>query len=85
MAQVASLTVKQTEFSDGGWYRCEASNKLGRVETQATVTVYCAPSLAYEDKLKDTQTLKAGASLVLTVDVTGMPTPKVSHVIFSSF
>lgn len=33
-----SLTIKDTDAKDGGWYRCEASNKLGRVQTQCTVT-----------------------------------------------
>jgi len=76
--EVASLTVKHAELSDGGWYRCEASNKLGRVQTQCTVTVYCAPTIDYEAKLKETQTLKAGKSLILTANVSGMPEPKVT-------
>ena len=34
-----SLTIKETDAKDGGFYRCEASNKLGRVQTQCCVTV----------------------------------------------
>ena len=40
----AVLTISDAALSDAGWYRCEASNKLGRVETQCTLTVsskYC--------------------------------------------
>jgi len=36
----AVLTVSDAELKDAGWYRCEATNKLGRVETQCTLTVY---------------------------------------------
>lgn len=35
----AVLEITSTEFQDGALYRCEASNRLGRVETEATVTV----------------------------------------------
>ena len=35
----ASLDLKETSVSDGGMYRCEAVNKLGRVETQCTLEV----------------------------------------------
>lgn len=36
----AVLTISDAEVKDAGWYRCEASNKLGRVETQCSLTVY---------------------------------------------
>lgn len=36
---MASLTVKDADLRDTGAYRCEASNKLGRVETQCVLTV----------------------------------------------
>jgi hemicentin len=35
----AVLTINDAELSNAGSYRCEASNKLGRVETQCTLTV----------------------------------------------
>ena len=35
----AVLTISDAALSDAGWYRCEAKNKLGSVETQSTVTV----------------------------------------------
>ena len=35
----ASLTITGSEPKDAGAYRCEASNKLGRVTTQCTLTV----------------------------------------------
>lgn len=36
----ASLVVKDTEPSDSAKYRCEVSNRLGRVETSGSLTVY---------------------------------------------
>ncbi len=36
---VAMLTVHDTTFKDGGHYRCEAVNKLGRVSTDCTLVV----------------------------------------------
>lgn len=39
--ELAVLEIPKTEFNDGGWYRCEAVNKLGRVETQGTLVVQC--------------------------------------------
>ena len=35
----ATLTIADVELTHAGWYRCEASNKIGRVETQCTLTV----------------------------------------------
>ena len=48
----AVLTISDAALSDAGWYRCEASNKLGRVETQCTLTVnskYCLRLDVYWD------------------------------------
>lgn len=36
---VALLTIKDSLFTDEAWYRCEASNKLGKVETHCDLTV----------------------------------------------
>ena len=36
---VAELTIHTTELNDSATYRCEADNKVGRVETQGTLTV----------------------------------------------
>ena len=36
---VAELTVKNLEPSDAAAYRCEAVNKIGRVETQCVLTI----------------------------------------------
>ena len=38
---VAELTIKNPEPSDSGLYRCEAANKIGRVETEAKLLVLC--------------------------------------------
>ncbi len=35
----AKLTVKDAQMKNAGAYRCEAVNKLGRVETQCVLTV----------------------------------------------
>ena len=35
----ATLSVATSDLNDGGRYRCEASNSVGRVETSAQVTV----------------------------------------------
>ena len=35
----ATLVLRRTELSDSAAYRCEAANKLGRVSTEAQLTV----------------------------------------------
>ena len=35
-----TMTIKESEINDMGVFRCEASNKLGRVETQCNVEVH---------------------------------------------
>ncbi len=37
--EIATLVIKQTSSTDAGWYRMEAANKLGRVETQCNLVV----------------------------------------------
>ena len=39
--EVAALEIHETDAKDSGWYRCEAANKLGRVETHCTLIVQC--------------------------------------------
>ena len=51
--KVAVCLIEKTQLSDAGWYRCEAVNKLGRVETQCTLTVNAKPKIDYEDRFKD--------------------------------
>ena len=36
----AVLVIHNSEIDDTGKYRCEAVNKIGRVETEAKLTVY---------------------------------------------
>ena len=38
---VATLRFTDTGVTDAGTYRCEAANKLGRVETECKLTVEC--------------------------------------------
>jgi len=72
---VASLRMSVTEAKDTGKYRCEAGNKVGSVETDCTLSIHHAPIIDYTAFLKDTQTVKAGASLILLVNIVGIPTP----------
>ena len=37
--EIATLVIRDTKVVDRGWYRCEAINKIGRVETECTVIV----------------------------------------------
>ena len=37
--EIATLVIRDTTTSDAGSYRCEAANKLGRVETECTMVV----------------------------------------------
>ena len=39
----ASLVINNTEQADAGRYRCEADNRVARVETEATLTVQSKP------------------------------------------
>ena len=57
------------------------------IAIDATVpTVHCtkvnvlagAPEISYDDRLEDTIKLKAGNSIIITVNVSGSPTPQVS-------
>ena len=37
---IAELTIKNPEPNDNGLYRCEAVNKIGRVETEGKLVVF---------------------------------------------
>lgn len=37
-----------------------------------------APTISYDDKLKEVQSLKAGSTLVLSVNTTGVPIPSIA-------
>jgi hypothetical protein len=38
--EVMTLTLKDVDLNDAGVYKCEASSKLGRVETEGKVQVH---------------------------------------------
>jgi len=71
----ASVRIAVTEAKDTGKYRCEASNRVGSVETECTLTVHSAPLVEYGASQKDTVSIKSGTSLILLVNIVGMPTP----------
>ena len=79
---LAILTVRDVEPSDTGHYKCEASNKLGIVESEAMLTIHCKPIIHFEPALKDTQILKTGNTLIIMASVTGErgTVPKRVHV-----
>ena len=37
---MATLVIKESQLSDGGYYRCEAANKIGKCQTEACLTVH---------------------------------------------
>ena len=41
--EIATLVIRDTTTADAGTYRCEAANKLGRVETECTMVVQSKP------------------------------------------
>ena len=112
----ATLTFKNVNLKDAARYSVEASNKMGRVETECRLTVHSksittfdistshviidwlqnifmalksyrfviqfsnsvAPKITHDDKLSESQKLKAGGILSLYANIEGVPTPKVS-------
>ena len=48
---VASLTIAEPTVSDGGSYRCEATNKLGTVETDCSLVVQGTVNTVFGDCL----------------------------------
>ncbi|XP_023933258.1 titin isoform X1 [Lingula anatina] len=76
--EVAELVIKETSTGDAGKYRCEASNAIGKVDTEASLTVHVAPHITYDNKYQGPQTLKSGSTLSLKVEVSGTPTPTIS-------
>ncbi|GFS00827.1 titin [Elysia marginata] len=79
--EVASLVIHKTEPQDSDVYRCEASNPLGKVHTEGTLAIHTLPTLEYDNRLKSAQTLKAGSTITLKVNVAGIPTPTVSWLV----
>ncbi|GFO38541.1 titin, partial [Plakobranchus ocellatus] len=76
--EVASLVIHKTEPQDSDVYRCEAANPLGKVQTEGTLSIHTMPTLEYDNRLKSAQTVKAGSTIVLKVNVAGIPYPNIS-------
>ena len=47
----ATLAIKDTEPNDTGRYRCEVSNRLGRIESTGSLHVYSESCSLYVDSL----------------------------------
>ncbi|CAH1802732.1 unnamed protein product [Owenia fusiformis] len=77
-AKTASLTIYDTEPSDAASYKCEASNPLGLVDTTARLIIQAAPKIDYELRLKEKQAIKAGNSLIISVNISALPPAKVT-------
>ncbi|KAK3083483.1 hypothetical protein FSP39_023775 [Pinctada imbricata] len=63
--EVAALTIHKTEPADADVYRCQATNVIAH------------PKLEYDNKLKSNQIIKAGSSLTIQVNISGIPSPTV--------
>ena len=75
---VAQLTIQGVEHTDAGRYRCEVTNRLGRVDSTCRLAVSVPPKLEYDARYAGAHDVKAGASLVLPVNFTGAPAPRVT-------
>ncbi|KAH9498303.1 hypothetical protein Btru_006488 [Bulinus truncatus] len=75
--EVASLVIHKTEPQDADVYRCEASNPLGKVQTEGTLSIHTMPTLEYDNRYKSAQTVRAGSTIVLKVNVSGIPSPSI--------
>ncbi|KAK9877930.1 hypothetical protein WA026_020153 [Henosepilachna vigintioctopunctata] len=68
------LVIKEVTSSLTGRYSCKLSNETGEAETNAKLTVNCAPRIIRH--LKDT-TVEEGATLHLELEVEACPAPQI--------
>lgn len=68
--QRAMCVIDKVEFGDSGWYRLEAENKLGRVQTQCTLTVNCKYTFIYRLNKSNTVALMKSVPIVtISLDI----------------
>ncbi|XP_059684707.1 hemicentin-2 [Gavia stellata] len=70
------LQLPHLQFSSSGTYTCVALNAAGRDEKRFILTVHGPPGI--EDPQQETLDADMGSPLVLTCQVTGVPTPAVT-------
>ncbi|KAL1518075.1 hypothetical protein ABEB36_001755 [Hypothenemus hampei] len=70
-----SLIVRQVESSDHGTYRCEASNNLGKVSSEANLLIKVAP--IFTSQPEDQEAITGGTIRLLCV-ASGTPQPQIS-------
>lgn len=75
---VAALVIHKTEIDDAGTYSVQAVNPLGQVKSEGNLAVHTHPKLDYDNRLKGVQNIKAGTTLSLPVNTSGIPNPTIS-------
>jgi titin len=75
---VASLTITGVDHTDAGNYRCEVYNQHGRVESTGNLVVNVAPVIDVDARYRAPQEVKSGSTLILPVNFSATPRPKVS-------
>jgi hypothetical protein len=68
-----SLSIKNVQLEDGGFYVCTAQNKFGTTKTSATLTIEVAP--VYLQKLEKMEGVE-NCDIDIRVQVAGYPKPK---------